>query len=69
MQRPASAGLSLTDFSSLKMEALHSFGTSVHTRTTWCHIPENGIIQKCFLFMVGLSQAVQGDVRLVVVIA
>jgi hypothetical protein len=28
----------LTDFSTLKLEAIHSSETSVHTRTTWRHI-------------------------------
>jgi hypothetical protein len=41
---PAHAGSSLTDFSILKMEAIPSSDTSVHTRTIWRHIPENGIL-------------------------
>jgi hypothetical protein len=35
---------SLTDFSSLKMEAIRSSETSVHTRSTRRHIPEDGIL-------------------------
>jgi hypothetical protein len=38
------AGSSLADFSTLKMEAISSSETSVHTRTTRRHIPENGIL-------------------------
>jgi hypothetical protein len=30
---------------SLKMEAIRSSETSVHTSSTWRHIPENGILQ------------------------
>jgi hypothetical protein len=41
---PAHAGSSLADFSTLKMEMIHSSETSVHTRTTQRHIPENGIL-------------------------
>jgi hypothetical protein len=43
MQPPAHAGSSLADFSTLKMEAILSSETSVHTRSTWRHIPEDGI--------------------------
>jgi hypothetical protein len=39
----AHAGSSLTDFSTLKMEAIRSSETSVHTRSTRRHIPEDGI--------------------------
>jgi hypothetical protein len=35
---------SLADFSTLKMEAMHSSETSVHTRSTRCYIPEDGIL-------------------------
>jgi hypothetical protein len=35
---------SLTKFSTLKMEAIHSSETSVHTRSTQCHIPEDSIL-------------------------
>jgi hypothetical protein len=38
---PAHAGSSLTDFSTLKMEAIRSYETSVHTRPTMRHIPED----------------------------
>jgi hypothetical protein len=38
------AASSLVDFSTLKMEAIHSSEMSVRTRTTRYHIPENGIL-------------------------
>jgi hypothetical protein len=41
---PAQAGSSLADFSTLKIEAILSSETSVHTRTTRRRIPENGIL-------------------------
>jgi hypothetical protein len=41
LQPPANAGSSLADFSTLKMEAIRSSETSVHTRSTQFHIPEN----------------------------
>jgi hypothetical protein len=44
LQPPAHAGSSLADFSTLKMEAICSSETSVHTRSTQRHIPEDGII-------------------------
>jgi hypothetical protein len=44
LQSPAHAGSSLADFSTLKMEAIRSFETSVHTRSTRRHIPEDGIL-------------------------
>jgi hypothetical protein len=37
------AGSSFADFSTLKMEAIRSPETSVHTRSTPRHIPEDGI--------------------------
>jgi hypothetical protein len=44
-QPPAHAGSSLADFSILKMEAIRSSETLVHTRSTWRHIPEDGILK------------------------
>jgi hypothetical protein len=44
LQPPAHAGFSLEDFSTLKMERIRSSETSVHTRSTWCYIPEDGIL-------------------------
>jgi hypothetical protein len=38
------AGSSLADFSTLKMEVILSFETSVHTRNTRRRIPGNGIL-------------------------
>jgi hypothetical protein len=42
----------LAYFSTLKMEGIHSIETSVHTRSTWRHIPEDGILHQkinCYL--------------------
>jgi hypothetical protein len=39
------AGSLFADFSTLKMEAIRSSETSVHTRTTRRHIPEDSILQ------------------------
>jgi hypothetical protein len=44
MQPPAHAAFSLVDFATLKMEAIRSFETSVHTRSTRHYIPEDGIL-------------------------
>jgi hypothetical protein len=43
LQPPAHSSSSLADFSTLKMEAIRSFKSSVHTRSTWRHVPEDGI--------------------------
>jgi hypothetical protein len=43
-QLPAHACSSLADFSNLKIEAICSSETSVHTRSTQRHIPEEGIL-------------------------
>jgi hypothetical protein len=40
----AHTGSSLADFYTLKMEAIRSSETSVHTRSTRRHIPEGGIL-------------------------
>jgi hypothetical protein len=44
LQPPTHAGSSLTEFSTLKMEAIRSSETSVHTRSTRRHNPEDGIL-------------------------
>jgi hypothetical protein len=44
LQPTSQAGSSLADFSTLKMEAICSSETSIHTRSTRCHIPEDGIL-------------------------
>jgi hypothetical protein len=44
LQLPAHAGTSLADISALKMEAIRSSETSVHTRFTQRHIPEDRIL-------------------------
>jgi hypothetical protein len=36
--------LQVADFSTLKMEEIRSSETSVHTRSTWGHIPEDSIL-------------------------
>jgi hypothetical protein len=48
LQPPAHAGSSLANFSTLKMEAICSSETSVHTRSTRCHIPEDDILHQLF---------------------
>jgi hypothetical protein len=50
LQSPAHGGSSLADFSTLKMEAIVSSETSIHTRTTRHHVPEDGILQDNFYF-------------------
>jgi predicted nucleic acid-binding Zn ribbon protein len=44
LQSPAHAGSSLADSSTLKMEMIRSSETSVHTRSTQRHIPEDDIL-------------------------
>jgi hypothetical protein len=44
LQPPAHAGSSLADCYTLKMEAIHSSETSVHTTSTRRHIPEDGLL-------------------------
>jgi hypothetical protein len=44
LQLPAHAGSSLADFSTLKMEVIHSSETLIYTRSTRRHIPEDGIL-------------------------
>jgi hypothetical protein len=44
LQPPAHTGSSLADFSTLKMEAIRSSETSVKTRPTQRHIPEDDIL-------------------------
>jgi hypothetical protein len=44
-ERIAHAGSSLADFSTLKMDAIRSSETSVHTRSTRRHNPEDVILQ------------------------
>jgi hypothetical protein len=50
LQPPAHVGSLLADFSTLKMGAIRSFETSVHTRSTRRHIPEDGILVYCNVF-------------------
>jgi hypothetical protein len=45
LKPPAQAGYSLADLSTLKMEAIRSSETSVHTRSTRRHIPEDCILR------------------------
>jgi hypothetical protein len=44
LQPPAHSGSSLTDFYTLKMEAICSYETSVYTISTRHHIPEDGVL-------------------------
>jgi hypothetical protein len=46
----AHGGSSLADFSTLKIKAIRSSETSVHTRSTRRHIPEDGILHLPTLF-------------------
>jgi hypothetical protein len=46
LQPPAHAGSLLADFSTLKMEPTRSSEMSVHTRSTQCHTPEDGILHQ-----------------------
>jgi hypothetical protein len=58
---PAHTGSSLMDFSILKMEAIRSSKTSVHTRSTRYHIPEHSILKLLFnliLYPYGLKTRV-----------
>jgi hypothetical protein len=43
-EEPEWASGSFADFSTLKMEAILSSETSVHTRSTQRHMPEDGIL-------------------------
>jgi hypothetical protein len=51
-QPTSHAGSSLTDFSTLKMKAIRSYETSVHTRSTRSHIPDDGIFHVYLFFKV-----------------
>jgi hypothetical protein len=53
LQPPAHAGSSLADFSILKIKAICRSETSVYTRSTRRHIPEDGILQMCYLLCHG----------------
>jgi hypothetical protein len=44
LRTPAHAGSSLADFFTLKMKEIRSSETSVHTRSTWRHMPEDSIL-------------------------
>jgi hypothetical protein len=44
LQPPAHAGSSLSDFSTLKMEAIRSSETSIHKKFTQRHISEDDIL-------------------------
>jgi hypothetical protein len=46
LQPLAHAGNSLADFSTVKMEVIRFSVTSIHTRSTRCHIPQDGILQR-----------------------
>jgi hypothetical protein len=46
LQPPAHVGSSLVDSPTLNMEAIRSSETSVHTRSTGTHIPQDGILKK-----------------------
>jgi hypothetical protein len=44
LQPPAQVGSSLADFSTLRMEAMHTSETSAHIKSTRRHIPKDGIL-------------------------
>jgi hypothetical protein len=44
LQPPADAGSPLADFSSVKMQVIHSSEMSVKPKSTQRHIPENDIL-------------------------
>jgi hypothetical protein len=44
LQPPAHAGTSHAAYSTMQMEAIRTSETSVHTRSTQRHIPEDGIL-------------------------
>jgi hypothetical protein len=46
LQPPAHVDSSLTDFNSMKMEAIRSSETSDYILSTRCHTPEDGILRK-----------------------
>jgi hypothetical protein len=48
LQSSAHAGSLLADFSTLKMQAIRSSETSVYTKSTRRHIPEDGILNDTF---------------------
>jgi hypothetical protein len=48
---PAQAGSSLMNFSTLKMEAIRSSETSVHTGSTRRHIPEDATINEASSYL------------------
>jgi hypothetical protein len=45
LQPSAQAGFPHAGFSTLKMKGILSSETPVHTKSTWRHIPEDGILQ------------------------
>jgi hypothetical protein len=59
LQPPAHSGSSLVDFSTLKMEAIRSSEMSVHPRSTWHHIPEDGILHVPTCFQMCVMDSVQ----------
>jgi hypothetical protein len=64
LQPPSHAGSSHVDFSTLKMEAIRSYETSVHTKSTRRHIPEDGILQnRLHLYAVEASNEIRLEVN------
>jgi hypothetical protein len=58
LQPPAHTGFSLEDYSTLKIEAIYSSETWVHTRSTRRHIPEDGILQRKYYWWVVLRSLI-----------
>jgi hypothetical protein len=55
VQLLAHASSSLADFSILKMQAIRPSETSIHTRTTRRHLPEDGIVKKIVVYLFCMS--------------
>jgi hypothetical protein len=50
--------LTLTDFSTMKMEVIRSSETSVHIGYTWWHTPEDGILNMAVFRVIKLMRHV-----------
>jgi hypothetical protein len=56
LEVPADAGSPLTDYSTMKMEAIHSFETSVNPGSIQSHIPQDDILLcPCYTLTISLE--------------